>query len=403
MKFTRTYQHPQRGQGRARDLALVVVPVLPYPTVSGAHKRTLRLLETIAQAGGRPHLLSTDRGAPGAVEALRERGWTVERLPEARPRVGARIAQHLLRRPSPYLGAVAARLRELAPDAAFVQLEHTQSTYYLRHCAGRPVVASFHNVDSRMLWSIARSVRGIERARYANRAAATRTQERRAARRADAAIVVCAADRAYFARYARTVVEAPNGVDDEFFAIDPALPPSEDLLIFANYGYKPNELGLARFLSEGWPRLRERRPAARLLIAGRELPPALRRRALETPGVQVLGYVQDLPALIASSRVLLAPLWAGAGTKLKVLEGLASARPVVATPDAVSNLPFRDGAHGLLGGTPAELADAAEALLRDSGRAAALARNGRALAERYRWSLALADAAALYRRLLESR
>src|ERR1700684_3227429 len=110
--------------------AVIVSAVLPHPPTSGRHKRTLRLIEATARAGALPHLLTTDSGEPGAAEQLRARGWIVDVLHEPPPPPLDRLRQHIERRPSPYLRTVAARLREVAPRAAFVQFEHAQSAYY---------------------------------------------------------------------------------------------------------------------------------------------------------------------------------------------------------------------------------------------------------------------------------
>jgi len=80
------------------------------------------------------------------------------------------------------------------------------------------------------------------------------------------------------------------------------------------------------------------------------------------------------------------PLRAGSGLQNKVLEALATGTPVVTTARATEGLDVRPGEHLLVAGDAVGLADAAIALLRDPGRAQALARAGRALVEqRYRW------------------
>jgi polysaccharide biosynthesis protein PslH len=63
----------------------------------------------------------------------------------------------------------------------------------------------------------------------------------------------------------------------------------------------------------------------------------------------VTGRVADLRSLYAASHVVLAPLRAGGGTRIKVLEAMAHARPVVATPLGADGLAVKDGAHLLLG------------------------------------------------------
>ncbi len=99
--------------------------------------------------------------------------------------------------------------------------------------------------------------------------------------------------------------------------------------------------------------------------------------------------------------MVLVPVWHGAGTRLKVLEALASARPIVATPLGVEEIGFVDDRHGLLADGPGELADIAARLLGDEPLSYALAQEGRQLAERYRWSRVLEPLERLYRGWLE--
>src|SRR5690242_5584392 len=110
--------------------AAVVSPLLPEPPVTGGQKRTLRLLEAMERAGLRPHVISPDAEHPGAVAALRERGWGVDVVAENSHGVGARARQHVARLPSPMLHELAGRFAEVAAGAGMVQFEHTQSAYY---------------------------------------------------------------------------------------------------------------------------------------------------------------------------------------------------------------------------------------------------------------------------------
>jgi glycosyltransferase involved in cell wall biosynthesis len=191
---------------------------------------------------------------------------------------------------------------------------------------------------------------------------------------------------------------APNGVDDAFFAV-PAEAGEERALFFGHFGYEANRRGLERFLRDGWPATRARCPAARLAVAGGGLDAALRARLAAAPGVEVLGLVDDLAGALARARAVVVPIWEGGGTRLKVLEALAAARPVVSTPLGASGLAFADGRHGRLAEEPAALGAALAGLLADPVRAAALGAAGRAHAEGFRWPRTLAAAQALYAEL----
>src|SRR5215212_3214798 len=100
----------------AAERAIVICPVLPYPVVGGGHKRTLRLIEAIEDAGLTPHIVTSDGRDPAAAATLRERGWHVDVVSEPQQSAAARVRQHLRRLPSPYLPGVARRLGELVEE-----------------------------------------------------------------------------------------------------------------------------------------------------------------------------------------------------------------------------------------------------------------------------------------------
>ncbi len=381
--------------------AVIICPVLPHPPVTGARKRTLRLLEAMAGAGVTPHLVTADAAGAAAAPALRERGWAVDVLDEPPQGLRDRARQHLARRPSPYLRSVARRLRELpAGGPAFVQAEHAMSSYYVQSHPARPWVLSLHNVDSELLAGVARGERPLTPAWPAawNRVRSMRATERRAVPAADAVLCVSEHDAAACERLGGRVLHVPNGVDDELFAISPELPAGERVLFFGDLSYAPNGHGLRRFLREGWPRLAAARPGAELRVVGPGLDAALARELDATPRARAAGLVEDITAELAASRLAIVPIWQGGGTRLKVLEALAAARPVVGTPLGVAGVGFRPDREGLVAARPADLADAAAALLGDGDRAAALAASGRRLADGYRWSRVTAPAAELYAR-----
>jgi glycosyltransferase involved in cell wall biosynthesis len=383
--------------------ALVVSPLLPAPAESGGKKRTLRLLETMEAAGATPHLITTDDRADAATE-LRARGWAVDVVPAPRQSLRGRAVQHARRLPSPYLAGVAARLAALAAEGcAFAQFEHTQSAYYFDHVAGAAVVLSLHNVDSEMLRTIWRDERRFTAGwvRGWSRWHAMRRVERRMLPRADAVLCVSSEDARLLEPHARTVV-VPNGVDPELFEVDGVAPPGERVLFFGRLDYPPNAHGLERALLEVWPRIASARPDAKFAVAGAGMPHRLARLAARER-VEVLGFVPDLPTELARARVVLVPVWQGGGTRLKVLEALAAARPVVGTRLGVSGIGFEDGRHGLTADHPEVLAELATTLLSDGERSRRLGAEGRRLAERYRWDRVLAPAEALYSDWLRKR
>jgi glycosyltransferase involved in cell wall biosynthesis len=125
-----------------------------------------------------------------------------------------------------------------------------------------------------------------------------------------------------------------------------------------------------------------------LLLVGRDPSPTLRAEA--GPGVEVTGTVPDVRPYLQSARVGLAPLRAGGGSRLKVLESLDAGRPVVATTKGAEGLEDLVGNGVVVADEPAHLASAIAELLADPTRAESIGLEGRAaVAARHSWDVTL--------------
>lgn len=112
--------------------------------------------------------------------------------------------------------------------------------------------------------------------------------------------------------------------------------PDERVLFVGNLSRAVNESAVRWFLDNCWEQIREARPTARLAIAGIGAPKIAFDP--ETPGLEMVGPFDDLDALHATARVVIAPLLRGAGIKYKVLESMVRAIPVVATTVAAAGI-----------------------------------------------------------------
>jgi glycosyltransferase involved in cell wall biosynthesis len=102
----------------------------------------------------------------------------------------------------------------------------------------------------------------------------------------------------------------------------------------------------------------------------------------QLPGVRMTGYVEDLGPIYERASVMVAPLFFGAGTSIKLLEAFARGIPVVTTRTGTRGLGVRDGVHVLFGENPVELAAAAVSVIREPELGRRLALEARAFVER---------------------
>jgi sugar transferase (PEP-CTERM/EpsH1 system associated) len=156
----------------------------------------------------------------------------------------------------------------------------------------------------------------------------------------------------------------PNGVDLEYFA-----PQSADETVSCVFvgalDYKPNVEGAAWFCRQVWPELHRRHPHARCQLVGRR-PTAAVEELKTIPGVEVIGQVPDVRPYVASAQVVIAPLQIARGIQNKVLEALAMAKAVVASPQAFAGLAARAGEHLLPARTEPEWIAQIERLWNDT-------------------------------------
>jgi glycosyltransferase involved in cell wall biosynthesis len=103
------------------------------------------------------------------------------------------------------------------------------------------------------------------------------------------------------------------------------------------------------------------------------------------PGVEVAGFVDNLASEYANADVVVAPVFSGGGTQIKVLEALAYGRGLVASPFALAGFSayLRDGVHLRIARSAEDWADQCLALVREPQAADALGTAGRAVVARH--------------------
>jgi glycosyltransferase involved in cell wall biosynthesis len=154
--------------------------------------------------------------------------------------------------------------------------------------------------------------------------------------------------------------------------------------------YRPNIEAVTAFARDVMPRL----PGVRFAVAGRN--PAPEVLALKGQGVVVTGAVDDMRSWLAAADIVVAPLGIARGIQNKVLEAMAMARAVVASPAAFEGIEAEAGKDLIVAKGAEAQAAAIQALLADPERANALGASARDRMDRhYRWDARLAGLAHL--------
>jgi polysaccharide biosynthesis protein PslH len=171
------------------------------------------------------------------------------------------------------------------------------------------------------------------------------------------------------------VVALPFGLDVENTPHSAMKRAPERVLHLGSMDWTPNVQGVTWLRNEVWPLVRIELPNVELDLAGRHMPDDW----VSTPetGVLVLGEVNDAAATYDTPCVVVVPLHAGSGMRIKLAEALAAGRPVVTTSKGMEGMALVDQQHVLVANTEKEMAAALTRLLTDSTFALELGQRGR--------------------------
>jgi glycosyltransferase involved in cell wall biosynthesis len=145
------------------------------------------------------------------------------------------------------------------------------------------------------------------------------------------------------------------------------------LIVFTGQmDYAPNADAVARFAEEALPLI----GGATFAIVGRNPTRAVRRLA-RRERVIVTGEVADVRTWLAAADIVVATLRIARGVQNKVLEAMAMARPVVASPAAFEGIEAEPGRDLIVAVSPEAQARAIEELLASPAQSESLGRAAR--------------------------
>lgn len=268
----------------------------------------------------------------------------------------------------------------------------------------RRFVMDFVDMDSEKFATYADQASGPAKWANAFEARRLRSFEIAVANRADISLFVSEAEAALFRRHSglndTRVSHIENGIDlvaydpgKAYAAVDEREGP---LLVFTGQmDYRPNVDAVSEFARVAMPRIRARYSSARFAIVGRN--PTADVKALEAlPGVFVTGEVPDTRAWLAAADVVVAPLMLARGIQNKVLEAMAMAKVVVASPEAATGIDARDGEEIIIADGSERQSDEICELLSSPARCADIGKSARARIEaRYGWDARLVGLASI--------
>lgn len=410
---------------------LLLTQIIPYPPDAGPKVKTWHVLKFLADSGYKITLVSFTR--PEEVqylEALREVCAAVYPIPIRRSRVadaGYWLRSQLTRRPFLVERDDSAQMRAtieklVATEKVDVihadQLSMAQFALPPKNVARKDWPALVFD-DHNAVWTIlARMVQNVPwfiRPVVALEAHRIKQYEAMLVKEFDHTLVVTDIDKNALDQAIRESHTEVSSLDKKITMIPIAVntaqllpvarePGSQNILTLGTLHYPPNADGIRWFLNEVFPQVRAQVPDATLTIIGKNPPQDFQLAAAQQPGiVNVTGYVPELDPYMEKAAVMVVPVRAGGGMRVRILEAFARAMPVVTTTVGLEGISATLGRDVLVQDTEKDFANAVIQLLRDPQRQTEIAENGRKFVEgHYDWQVVLGKMNEVYRRLRPS-
>lgn len=405
---------------------LFLTQILPYPPDAGPRVKTWNVLRYLAQRGHEVHLASFVRPEEEVyLDDVRRLCASVSAVTIRRSRHADMLAwarSHLRGRPFLVERDDAGAMRKLAFGIVETrgieaihadQLSMAQFAMNARDTVdGRPLlVFDAHNAVWKVVERMKQQLPTLLGPVIDLEARRTKAYEGHIVREFDRTLAVSELDRAALAEATADrangnssaaahdrIIVVPIGVDTNILTPVATPPESTNILTLGTLHYPPNADGVRWFAREVYPQVRATEPRATLTIVGKNPPDDVRNLANDQ-AIAVTGYVPDLAPYLEAAALMVVPVRAGGGMRVRILEGFARGIPMVTTTVGLEGIEAEPGRDILVADSPTDFAETVVRLLREDHLGTDLAINGRSLVvEKFDWRIALKPLDRIYSR-----
>lgn len=173
----------------------------------------------------------------------------------------------------------------------------------------------------------------------------------------------------------------PIAIDTDEQALINRRPSGPHIVHIGTMYWPPNIDGINWFLDEVYPLVKAQVPDVRCTLIGARPPESIVRRGSADRTLNVTGYVADPLPFLEDASMMVVPLRAGGGMRVKILNALSQGIPMVSTTVGCEGIRVTDGQDILVADDPAAFAEATVRLLTDAELNKQITQAGRQTAE----------------------
>lgn len=175
------------------------------------------------------------------------------------------------------------------------------------------------------------------------------------------------------------IIHIPFGIDLEKYIEDKSSTEYPSLFHIGAMDWMPNSDAIKWFLNSVWDKIYKNHSSVKLYLAGRKMPEWMMH--LQVPNVIIEGEVPDSQKFINSKSIMIVPLSSGGGMRVKIIEGMALGKTIIATSIGSEGIDYEDGKNILIANTEEEFVKIIDKCLTDKTFCDRIGSNARQLVE----------------------
>lgn len=378
---------------------LIVCNRVPYPLKDGGALAMHAMIKGWQSLGLQVHLLAMNTSRHRVSEdvlpklfdqlascTILEMDTDIKWMPTLKNFIFSRKPQHAQRfYNNTFEQKLTAILQTTKPDV--VQLESIYLDEYtssIRKYSKALLLHRLHNIEAELWQRLAEQTRSFLKKLYLkNLSNRIEKYEQLAWQKADALITISDADEQNIKKQgcSKPVCNIPYGIDIN--VIDKHILEGTKWTAYhiGAMDWQPNEEAMLWMQNEIVPRIIKKYPDFSFQFAGRNMPAYLKNQ--QSAAFNCKGEVADAQTFTQEHKILIVPLRAGSGIRVKTLEAMAIGKIVISTSVGIQGIKAENKIHFLLANNAREFADAWQWCLENKEAASTIGRNAQILVREY--------------------